>query len=119
MSAKRIRQQYRECRFIHLDTVPVGSAIQPHILRPVTICFLGAHQVEERSLRTCNIPGSQEPTGALDQIAGPDQMIATQIVIPFGGSPGDRQTGYHATRKALGLVGLQYRRAYSVKIGWA
>src|SRR5205085_4576045 len=40
LSTKQIYEQNREGGFIHLQSIPIRTAVQPHILRPAPVTFL-------------------------------------------------------------------------------
>src|SRR5438876_433821 len=60
--------------------------------------------------------GSQQGARGLDQIAGPDEVIAADVVVALGKTPGDGEARDDATPKPLGLVGAQGRRADPVEV---
>src|SRR5207245_2497272 len=56
-------------------------AVEPEVLRPAAIRFLGAEQVPERAPRHHVVAEGDQRAGAVHQIARPDEMISTQLVI--------------------------------------
>ena len=58
----------------------------------------------------------QQPTGALDQIAWPDKVVAAEILVAFVEAPGNREAGDDSTEKVLGFVHAEYRRTDPVQV---
>ena len=80
------------------------------------IGFLGGHQIDQHLARLIDIAGGEQSTGAFDQIARPNQVIAAQIIVTFIEAPRNRQARDHRAAEALGLVGLQDRGRDPVEI---
>ena len=66
--------------------------------------FLGHLQVPQHPPDLLVRTNGDQATRRLDEVAGPHQVIAAQIVIRFGESPRNRQAGDDAAFHAFGLV---------------
>ncbi len=106
----------RERRFVHLDAVPVGFAVEPHVLRPVTVLLLRGLQVGEHVAGIPVGPDGQQGGRRLDEVARPDQVVAAQVAVALGGTPGDRQAGDQAALEGLRLVGAQHAGRHPVGV---
>ncbi|MNK90870.1 hypothetical protein D3C87_1109390 [compost metagenome] len=104
MSMQHIRQQDRKGAFIHLDAWPIGFAIQPEILRPAARWLLYLTKIIEDRQRLVVIAGRQKSAGRFHQIARPDQVITTEIVIALRCSPRDRQACNNSARSVGGTM---------------
>ena len=78
----QIDQQDGQRRFVHLDAVPVGRAVQPHVLGPVAVGFLGHLQIAE------DAPGIVERAGG-EEAAG--RLPRGRAARPGGSRPGRRR----------------------------
>ena len=103
----QIHQENRQCRLVHLDSIPIGRSIQPHILRPVPIWQLSRLQIIEHAPCIRVRADGQQSAGRFHHVARPDQMVATQILITVARSPGDRETGDDSPGRRLGLMRAQ------------
>ena len=82
-----IHQQNRQRRLVHLNAVPVGRAIEPHVLRPMAVRLLCHLQVPQHASRLLVRTHGDEPAGCLHEISRPHQVIATQVVVGLGETP--------------------------------
>ena len=89
----KIDQQNRQCGFVHLHALPVRAAVEPHVLRPVTVRFLRHLQIAQHAPDVLMRPDGHETASDLDEIARPDQVIATEIVIRLGEPPRNGKAG--------------------------
>jgi hypothetical protein len=78
---REINQEHRECRFVHLHTVPVRPAVEPTVLRPVAIRLLRHLQIAQHAPDMLMRADCDEAARDLDVIPRPDQVIAAEIVI--------------------------------------
>ncbi len=115
-AAQQIEQQNGERGFVHLDAAPVGTSVEPEILRPVARGFLRGLQVAQDADRIGDRSGGQQRASGFDQVARPDQMVAAEIFIAFVESPGNREAGDDAAQKIFGLVRPQHRSGCAVQI---
>ena len=106
-AAQQIDQQNRESGLIHLQAVPIGTPIEPHVLRPMSVGFLRGFEIMQHAESIVVGARCQQSTGTLDQIAWPDQVIAAQVFIAFVEAPGNGKAGDDAAEKILGFVGAQ------------
>src|SRR5205807_464671 len=93
VTPQQVEQQDRKSSLIHLDAMPIGLAIQPKVLCPVTFCFLCRLQIPEHAQCINDCPCGDKSAGDLDQVAWPHQVVPTQIVIPLIKTPGDGKAG--------------------------
>ena len=100
-------EQDREGHLVQLHPVPVRLTVQPEVLVEPTVRSLRGRQINQRAQRCLGVPGGQQPAGAVDKVAGPDQMVAAEFLIPLRVSPGDAQRRNHRPRVRLVLVGQQ------------
>ena len=103
-----IDQQNGQGRFVHLNAVPVRRAVEPHVLRPMAVGFLGHLQVSQHAPDLLVRAHRDEAAGGLDEVAGPHQVIAAQVVVGLGEAPRDRQAGDDPAFDALGFVRAQH-----------
>src|SRR5580658_2556097 len=90
---------------VKLNAGPVGRAVDPEVLREAAVRVLRAGEVDE-SAESCLGAAAGEQSGrGLDHVARPDEMIAAEIVVGLGGSPGDGGGGDEGAGVGLVLVG--------------
>ena len=106
-AAQQIEQKDGEGGFIHLDAAPVGTAVEPEILRPVAGGFLSGFEIAENSYGVSDGAGGEQCAGSFDEIAGPDEVIAAEVFVAFVEAPGDGEAGDDAAEKILGFVSAQ------------
>ena len=82
----------------------------------MTILLLRYLQVMEHPLHIFRRAHGQETAGGFGQVAGPGQVIAAQVVIAFGKTPGNRQAGNNAPGESFGLMRAQHGRADAAQI---
>jgi hypothetical protein len=73
-------------------------------------------QVVEDPPHVARRSSRQEPPGRLHQVPRPDEVIASEVLIPFGEPPRNREAGDDVAPKGLGLVGAQDGRADAVEV---
>ncbi len=114
------RQQDGQGDFIHLDPLPVEVAVDPHILRPTSVGLLRRLQVVEHAAHQLkSFPGGEQPPRGFHEVARPDQVVAADVVVSPIETPRNRQTGDDSSRKILGLVGVDHRRAQPIEVASA
>jgi hypothetical protein len=57
----QVHQKNRQRRLVHLDSVPIGRTIQPHVLRPVPVRLLGSLQIGEHAAGVLVRAGASKP----------------------------------------------------------
>ncbi len=107
-AAQQIEQQDGERGFVHLDAAPVGTSVEPEILRPVAGGFLRGFEVAQHADRIGHRSGGQQSAGGFDQVARPDQVVAAEIFVALVESPRNREAGDDAAEKIFRLVGAQH-----------
>ena len=107
LAAHKIDEQNGEGGFVHLDAAPIGPAVEPQILRPVSLGLLRGFEVSQHADGVICRARSQQCARTLDQIARPDQVIPAEIFVAFVESPGNREASDDASEKILGLVSAQ------------
>ena len=115
-AAQQIEQQDGEGSFVHLDAAPVGTSIEPEILRPVAGGFLRGFEIAQHADGVADGAGGQQRSGGFDQIARPDQVIAAEVFVAFVESPGNGEAGDDAAEKILGLMRAQDRGRGAIEI---
>ena len=75
-AAQEIDKQDGKGGFIHLQAVPVRAAIEPHVLRPMTISFLRGFEVMKNAQSVVRRSSGQQAASILDQVAWPDKVVA-------------------------------------------
>ena len=98
---RQVDEQHGQCDFVHLNTGPVGRAVQPHVLGPVAIGLLRDLQEAQDPPGVVVGAGRQETAGGLCEIARPDEVITAQVVVALGETPWDREAGNHAAAEVL------------------
>ena len=116
LASQQIHEQDGEGRLIHLQTIPVGTAVQPHVLRPVSVGILRSLQIAKHPKSVGVRTRRQEANGRFHQITWPDQVISAQVFVPLVEAPGNRKAGNHAAQKILRLMHPQHGRAGAIKI---
>ncbi len=116
LAAQQIDQQDGEGGFVHLDAAPVGTSVEPEILRPVAVRFLRRFQIAQHAHRVGDRSGGQQRARGFDQIARPDQVVSAEILVAFVESPRNREAGDDAAQKIFRLVGAQDRGRSAIKI---
>ena len=99
-----VGQQDGERRLVHLDAVPVGRPVQPHVLGPVTVGLLRGLQVAQDPAGRFMVARGKQAHGGFDQVAGPHEVIASQVVIRLREAPGDGKTRDDASGHVPRLV---------------
>src|SRR5450755_4242416 len=90
---EQVDQQNWKGGLVHLQAVPIRTSIQPHVLRPVAIRLLGGFKVVQDAESIVRSSRREQSSGALNQVARSDQVIATEILISFIESPRDGKAG--------------------------
>ena len=88
-----------------MNARPVRGAVDPEILREAAVRPLRAGQVHQGPPRCIHAIAGQQRSGALHHIAGPDQVVSTDIVIALVLAPGDGSGGDKGAGVVLVLVG--------------
>ena len=107
-------QQDRGGDFVELQAAPIGAAVNPAILREAAIGPLKRRQPDQGAQRRAGLAGGEQRGGALHQVSRPDQMIATQVVVALGLTPGDAHGGDERPLKDLVLMRQQHATAQPV-----
>ena len=85
------RQHDRKRDFVELDAGPVGSAVDPEILREAAVGSLRAGEVDERAQRGGDVAAGRQAGRAVDHVARPDQMVAAQVFVALDLAPRDAE----------------------------
>src|SRR5580704_9969359 len=102
---KTPRKHDGEGHFVELDAGPVGGAVDPEVLGEAAVGTLGAGEVDEGAKGRVGTVAGEEGSGGLNHVAGPDEVVATEVRVAFGGSPGDGGGGDEGSGIGLVLVG--------------
>ena len=116
IAAQQIDQQNRECGLIHLEAVPVGPSIQPHVLCPVSVGFLRGFEVMQHAQSVVVRARGQQSASTFDQIARPDKVIAAKVFIALVEAPGDGEAGDNSAEEVFGFVRAKNRHAGPVQV---
>ena len=85
----------------------------------MSIGFLRGFEVMQHAqsivVRACG----QQSAGILDQIARPDQVVATEILVALVEAPGNGEAGDDSTEKVLGFVRAKNGHADPVQVFFA
>jgi hypothetical protein len=101
-----VRQQDRKCHLIELRALEIRPAIDPEILRKAAVGELVDPQVYQRAKCGLRVACGEQSSGALDQVAYPDEMISAESVhVASGFAPGD---GKRSNDRAL--IGFIFMR---------
>src|SRR5579872_2764096 len=100
-------EKNRKRHFVKLDSLPVGPAIHPEILREAAILLLCDGQIDERAKRRGGITSRKHGGGAVDQVACPNQVVSAVLLVAFGFSPRDRERGDERPRKGFVFVSAE------------
>src|SRR5260221_13123006 len=115
-AAQQIEEQNRKGGFIHLRAAPVGATVQPHVLSPVSVGFLCCLKVMQHAESVVVSTRCQQSTSALNQIAGPDKVIAAQIFVTLVETPGNGEAGDDSAEEVFGFMRAHDRHAGPVQI---
>src|ERR1039458_5793044 len=92
------------------------TPIQPHVLRPVSIGFLGGFEVMQHTQRIVVSARRQQSAGTLDQVARPDKVVTTEVFVALVEAPRNREAGDDASQEVFGFVRAQNHHAGPVQI---
>ena len=96
-----------KCNFIELNAGPVGSTVDPEILGKAAVGSLRAGEVDECAARCIDAAAGQQGGRGLHHVACPDKVVAAEVVVAFGLSPGDGGGGDKCTGVGLVFMGQQ------------
>ena len=113
---EQIDQQDRKGAFVHLHAGPIGAAVEPAILRPMTVGLLRRLEPAQHPPGVGKRAAGRQAAGGLDEIARPDEVIAAEILVALVEPPGDRQAGDHAAGKRARLMAAQHRGADAIGV---
>src|SRR6185312_8656247 len=82
-----IDEQNRQCRLVQLDSLPIGGAIEPRILRPMTVSVLAGLQIPEDAQRVVPRARGEESARRFDEVTWPDEMIPAEIGVALRRPP--------------------------------
>ena len=111
-----IDEENGEGTFIKLHAVPIRRAIKPAILRPVTVCLLNAPQILNDALDFLFCSSGQQAAAGLYEVTRPREMVASEILVAFGGAPRNRQARDVATGKIASLMSAQHGGADAIHL---
>ena len=115
-AASQVNQQNRKRRLVHLDAIPPRRSFQPHILRPVAIGVLRHVEIVEDAASVVGGAGREERSRAFNEVARPDEVVSTEILVSLGEAPRDRKARDDAAGKSFRLMRTQNRGAHGVQI---
>ena len=90
---------------VELDAGPVGGSVDPEVLGEAAVRALGAGEVDERAEGGVGATAGKQRGGGLDHVASPDEVIAAEVGVALGGSPGDGGGGDEGAGVGLVFVG--------------
>ncbi len=99
------REDDGEGDFVELDAGPVGGAVDPEVLGEAAVGALGAGEVDEGAESGVGAAAGEKGGRGLDHVAGPDEVVAAEVGVALGGSPGDGGGGDEGSGVGLVLVG--------------
>ena len=73
----------------------------------MSVGFLRSFEIMQHAKRIVVRSGGQQSASVLDQVAGPDQVVAAQVLVTLVEAPWDGKTGNDSAEKILGLMGAQ------------
>ena len=117
LARRKIDEENRECGFVHLHAVPVGPAVEPHVLRPVAIRLLRHLQVAQHAPDVLVRADGDEAARDLDEVPRPHQVIAAEIVVRLRESPRNREAGDDPAFHTLRFVCPQHGGADLIEPG--
>jgi hypothetical protein len=92
------------------------APVQPHVLRPVSIGFLGGLEIMQHAEGVVFSARRQQSAGTLDQIARPDQVVTAEIFVALVEAPGNGKAGDDSAEEVLGFVRAQNRHAGPIQV---
>ena len=113
---QQVKEQDRKGTFVHLDAAPVRLAIEPDVLRPMSIRLLYRHDISESRFGPVDSARRKERARGLDEVARPHEMIAAQILISLVEAPRYRQAGDYRSREGSVLMRCQHRGADAIAV---
>src|SRR5206468_3420793 len=78
------RQKYRESNLVKLQPGPISGAVDPAILWKTAVRPLNGRQPDQRAQRSAYLTRREEGGCAVHEVAGPNEMITTEIVVALG-----------------------------------
>ena len=107
-------EQNRRGNLIKLQPGPERFTINPAVLRKAAVRSLNSRQPDQGTDGRVDCAAREQRRCALHQIAGPDQMVATHVIIPFGLSPGNAHRRDQGPLENLIFVGQEHTMAQPI-----
>ena len=85
------REHDGESDFVELNSGPVGSAVNPEILREAAVGALRTREVDQGAASGFDAAAREQRRRRLHHVARPDEVIAAEVIVGFGVAPGDRR----------------------------
>ena len=109
------RQHDRKRDFVELNAGPIRLAVDPEILRKAAVGMLRAREIDQRAHRGGDVAGGGQAGHAVDQVAGPDQVISAELFVALDLAPRDAERGDHRAGIGLVLVGEEQFAAAAIE----
>ena len=109
------REHDRKRDLVQLHAGPVRGPVDPEILRKAAVGLLRAGEINQRPHSGGVISGGHQTGHAIDQVAGPYQVITAQLFIALDFTPWDAERSDHSARIALVLVREEQFTAAAIK----
>ena len=85
----------------------------------MSVGFLGGFEVMQDAQRVVVCAGGEQAAGVFDQIARPDEVVATQVLVALVESPGNGEAGDDAAEEILRFVGAENGGAGAIQVALA
>src|SRR6516165_2127093 len=99
------REKYRKSNLIELHPRPIRCAVDPAILWKTTVGSLNGCQPDQRAQRRACLASGEERRCAMHEVARPNEMITTKIVIALGFAPRNAHRCNHRALENFVFVG--------------
>ena len=108
------RQQDRERNLVELQPGPISSPVDPTVLRKTAVRPLDRRQPDQRAQRRACLIRGEERHRAMHEVARPNEMITTQVLVPLCLAPGNAHRRDHCALKNFVLMREQHASAQPI-----
>src|SRR5262249_21434748 len=108
------RQKDRERNLVKLQPGPISSPVDPTVLRKTAVRPLNRRQPDQRAQRRACLAGGEQRHRAMHEIARPNEMIATEVLVTLCLAPGNTHRRDHCALKNFVLMREQHASAQPI-----
>jgi len=108
------RKQDGRSNLIELQSRPIGTAINPAVLRKTAVRPLNRRQPDQSAQRRAGLASGEERDRAVHKIARPHEVIATEILVSLDFAPWNAHRGDDCALKNFVLMPQQHAPAQPI-----